>query len=236
MRSAASACRRRVAALMMRFPPRLAAARALFEVVWRPKRRPPRQKTVEKHCWGRSGLRFGQFPGVWVARAHCRAPGQGGSNPTATLRIRTLTPEYARKPLDTHVNPSTCTWAALPTRIPSGPHPTYRAHVRVVGPTCELSGPRATCRDPHDAESRRESWIRYRGSDHAGQWERPACPNEVGNHPDEPCNPPGQPTRATHPQRKATSKEKRARVKGVTSLHNVRKWRVCAGCTVELLR
>ena len=33
---------------------------------------------------------------------------------------RTLTLECARKPLDTHVNRSTCVWAALPTRMSSG--------------------------------------------------------------------------------------------------------------------
>ena len=60
--------------------------------------------------------------------------------------VRTLTPGCARKPLDTHVNPSICTWAALPTRISSGPRATCRAHVRLVGPTCESLGPRADVR------------------------------------------------------------------------------------------
>ena len=46
--------------------------------------------------------------------AHCRVPGQGGSDPTATLCVRTLTPECARKPLDTHANPLCGVWAGLP--------------------------------------------------------------------------------------------------------------------------
>ena len=56
---------------------------------------------------------------------------------------RTRTPEHAREPLDAHVNPSTCTWAGLPTHISSGSRAGYkahvqanRAHVRVTGPTC----------------------------------------------------------------------------------------------------
>ena len=56
---------------------------------------------------------------------------------------RTRTPEHAREPLDTHVNPSTCTWAGPPTHISSGPRAGHQAHVQVIGPTCGMSGPRA---------------------------------------------------------------------------------------------
>ena len=58
---------------------------------------------------------------------------------------RTRTPEHAREPLDTHVNPSTCTWAGPPTHISSGPRAGHQAHVQVIGPTCRSSGPRAGC-------------------------------------------------------------------------------------------
>ena len=56
---------------------------------------------------------------------------------------RTRTPEHAREPLDTHVNPSTCTWAGPPTHISSGPRAGYQARVQVIRPTCGMSGPRA---------------------------------------------------------------------------------------------
>ena len=48
----------------------------------------------------------------------------------------------------------------------------------------------------------------------------------------------GRPTRPQQPtpQRKALTKGKRLLVKAVTSLDNGRKWRVCAGHTLELLR
>ena len=58
---------------------------------------------------------------------------------------RTQTPEHARKPLDTHVNPSTCTWARPPTHISSGQRAGHRANVQVIRPTCRSSGPRAGC-------------------------------------------------------------------------------------------
>ena len=56
---------------------------------------------------------------------------------------RTRTPEHAREPLDTHVNPSTSTWAGLPTHISSGSRAGCQAHVQVIGLTCESKGPRA---------------------------------------------------------------------------------------------
>ena len=59
---------------------------------------------------------------------------------------RTRTPEHAREPLDTHVNPSTCTWAGPPTHISSGPRAGHRVHVRLQGPACRSSGPRAPSR------------------------------------------------------------------------------------------
>ena len=42
--------------------------------------------------------------------------------------------------------------------------------MRMKGPTCALAGPRAHWWDPNGAESRREGWIRRRGSDHEGRW------------------------------------------------------------------
>ena len=80
MRSLATACRRRVAPLLVQFPRLLAvrsrfgavrsrfeavrsrfeAVRSRFGAVRRPNRRPPRRKTPTMGCRGRSGLRFGQ--------------------------------------------------------------------------------------------------------------------------------------------------------------------------------
>ena len=79
IRSILSACRRRVAALMVQFPrlvapstwgeldraplmpqfPRLVAVRPRFGAVWRPKCRPPRRKTPKLGCRRRGGLRYG---------------------------------------------------------------------------------------------------------------------------------------------------------------------------------
>ena len=52
------------------------------------------------------------------------------------------TSEHARYPLDAHVNPSTCAWAALPTRMSSGSRASESAQVQVIGPTCTSKGPR----------------------------------------------------------------------------------------------
>ena len=81
----------------------------------------------------------GAWPGQSRAhRGHAVGPLAGVLAARHERCARTLALECARKPVDTHVNPSTCTWAALPTQIPSGP----RARCR-VGPTCESAGPRA---------------------------------------------------------------------------------------------
>ena len=129
---------RRPEARVAKFP-RLAAARPRFEVAWRPKRRPPRTKHPKFTHFHRNGLRCGQFPGVWVARAHCRVPGQGGSDPTATLCVRTLTPECARQPLDMHVGGAAHTHIIGPTCESSGPRASRRAHVRIGGTRMRLS-------------------------------------------------------------------------------------------------
>ena len=68
-----------------------------------------------------------------------RGPVRGSDSPTRAV-TRTLTLEYARKPHNTHVNPTTYAWATLPTRISSGLRATCRACVRVVGPACVFRG------------------------------------------------------------------------------------------------
>ena len=54
--SVSSACR----SLMSCNSPRLVTVRSRFEVVWCPKCRPPRRKTLKIGCCGRGGLRFGR--------------------------------------------------------------------------------------------------------------------------------------------------------------------------------
>ena len=127
IRSLATACRRRVAPLMVQFP-RLLAARSRFGAAWRPKCRPPRRKTPTMGCRGRGGLRSGH----------------NGARPRVELARKPLNMRV--NPLDTHVNLSTCAWEALPTRISSGPRARCRAHARGVGPTRESAGPRRAAR------------------------------------------------------------------------------------------
>ena len=56
---------------------------------------------------------------------------------------RTQTPEHARKPLDTHVNPLIRTSTPQHAPGPGRPRTSHRAHVQVIGFTCGVSGPRA---------------------------------------------------------------------------------------------
>ena len=49
---------------------------------------------------------------------------------------RTLTRRYARGPLPPHVNPTICTWAALPTCRSRGLRAHKGVYVQVIGPTC----------------------------------------------------------------------------------------------------
>ena len=143
IRGALTACRRRVGALDGAIPPVWWWRGRCLR--WRGAQNADHleQSTPNSPIFTEVVCVLGSSRGGWVARARCRAPRRGGSDPTATLCVRTLTPECARKPLDTHVNPSTCTWAALPTRISSGPRATCRAHVPLQGPTCDFKGPRA---------------------------------------------------------------------------------------------
>ena len=97
---------------------RFGAVRSRFKVAWRTKCRPPRRQTPTMGCCGRGGLRCGHtdaWPRVEVAREPLNMRGN---------------------PLDTHVNLSTCAWAALPTRESSNPRARCRAQARMSGPTC----------------------------------------------------------------------------------------------------
>ena len=98
--------------------PRLLVVRSRFEVAWCPKCRPPRRETPTMGWRGRGGLRCGHnsaWPRVKLARELLNMRGN---------------------PLDTHVNLSLCAWAALPTRISSGPRARCRAQARMSGPAC----------------------------------------------------------------------------------------------------
>ena len=57
--------------------------------------------------------------------------------------FRASTRYVARELLDTHVNPSTCTWAEPPTHISSASRAGERAQ-QVIGPTCAVTGSRVT--------------------------------------------------------------------------------------------
>ena len=143
-RSLTTACRRRVAPLMLQFPrlvavrPRFRAVRSRFRAAWRPKCRPPRRQTPTMGDRGRGGLRFGQNclgHGVSLAREPLKVRG----NPL----ICTSTSRYAhgRRAASGGVghvaaNLSICAWAALPTCISSGPRARCRAQARMSGPAC----------------------------------------------------------------------------------------------------
>ena len=103
---------------------------------------PTSQTTSVKNA--EKGLLVAKWSAFWVQR--CLAwRACSYANPL----LRVLTRDIARKPASESVGGA--------------------AHVRISGPACEIEGPRANWWDPHKAESRRESWIHRRGSDHAGQ-------------------------------------------------------------------
>ena len=103
-------------------------------------------KNDEKGLFGLKWSAFWAIPATWATSAriskqsrahglltHAQAgPVRGSDSPTRAV-TRTLTLEYARKPHNTHVNPSTYAWATLPTRISSGLRATCRACVRLQG-------------------------------------------------------------------------------------------------------
>ena len=72
IRSILSACRRRVAALMVQFP-RLVVVWSRFEVVSRPKCRPPRRKTPTMGSRGRGRLRW-QHNDAWPRASLAHSP------------------------------------------------------------------------------------------------------------------------------------------------------------------
>ena len=122
MRSLLAACRRRVAPLHGAIPPFGAGAAAVQGGV-----APTSQTTSVKNA--DNGLLMAKWSAFWTQR--CLSWGV----------VRTLTPGCARKPLDTHVNPSICTWAALPTRISSGPRATCRAQATTCRVNVRMKGP-----------------------------------------------------------------------------------------------
>ena len=101
------------------------AVRPWVGVVGCPNCRPPRRKTLKTGCLGRGGLRFGRSGvrrGVHARRCgHYSesSPDRSHANPLAC----TLTPSYARQPLNMHVGGV--------------------AHAHIIGLTCAMSGPRA---------------------------------------------------------------------------------------------
>ena len=136
IRSLPSACRRRVAPLMVQFPPfdgdvtgrqvthgspysasphSLLSVRPRLGAAWRPSRKPPRRQTPTTGCRGQGGLRCGRN-GAW--------PGVSLAHEPLTMRVnpvtRTPTPRDApgrrcRAYHRTHAR------SVEPTRIPSDP-------------------------------------------------------------------------------------------------------------------
>ena len=134
-RSLPRVCRRRVVLLMVQFP-RLAAGRRRARIGLEPHvvqfppiggGEDPTQRGVAPTVQttsaqtGDTGLLRAKWPALWARRC------------LSWRAARTATPEHAREPLDTHVNPSTCTWAGLPTCRSSGPRAGCQAHVQVIG-------------------------------------------------------------------------------------------------------
>ena len=72
-RSLSSACRRRVAPLLLQFPPRLVVVWSRLEVVWRPTCRPPRRKTPTMGSRGRGRLRW-QHNDAWPRAPLAHSP------------------------------------------------------------------------------------------------------------------------------------------------------------------
>ena len=106
---------------VVQFPP-FDGVRTRLKAVWCPKCRPPRRKTPKTGCYGRGGLRFGH---------------------TGVCRGVLL----AREPLNMRVNPLMRTSTPQHARGRGCPRSSHRVHVRVVGPRCRSSGPRAGERD-----------------------------------------------------------------------------------------
>ena len=110
--SVSSACR----SLMSCNSPRLVTVRSRFEVVWCPKCRPPRRKTLKIGCCGRGGLRFGRS-GV------CRGV------------------SFVREPLNMRVNPLIRTQTPRCACGQRCPRASHRVNVRVGETRCEMAGP-----------------------------------------------------------------------------------------------
>lgn len=98
IRSPLAACHRRVVLLMVQFPPIGGGEAATHSGVV-----PTVQTTSAKSA--DNGLSWARWSTFWAQACLARRV------------VRTRTPEHAREPLETHVNPSTCTWAEPPTRI-----------------------------------------------------------------------------------------------------------------------
>lgn len=98
IRSPLAACHRRVVLLMVQFPPIGGGEAATHSGVV-----PTVQTTSAKSA--DNGLSWARWSTFWAQACLARRV------------VRTRTPEHAREPLETHVNPSTCAWAEPPTRI-----------------------------------------------------------------------------------------------------------------------
>jgi len=121
IRSRLAAYRRRVVLLMVQFPLFGDGEAATHSGV------APKLSTTSAKS-GDNGLSWARWSTFWAQRC------------LAWRVVRTRTPEHAREPLETHVNPSTCAWARTPTCISSGSRAhegaqatTYRVNVRSDG-------------------------------------------------------------------------------------------------------
>ena len=124
IRSILSACRRRVAALMLQFPPFGGG-----EVAVRGGVAPTVQTSSTKNA--DNGLSWARQSALWPQRC------------PAWCVARTRTRDIARKPAIPCLGGAAHARISGPTLALAGPGADQRAHVRGVGPTCELAGPRA---------------------------------------------------------------------------------------------
>ena len=115
-----AACRRRVTPLMTPFSPFGGGQAPTGGGV-----AAKLQTTSEKN--GDNGVLWLRWSAFWAQRC------------LSWSVVRTSAPEHAHEPFDAHVSPSTCTWAAVPTRISSGPRADKRARSPPVGLTCGTS-------------------------------------------------------------------------------------------------
>ena len=116
-RSLTTACRRRVAPLMVQFPPFGGC-----EVAVRGSEAPKPQTTSAKNA--DNGVLWLRWSALWAQRC------------PAWCVARTRTRYSVRSPAIPHVNPLFRVWAGLPTLTLAGPRAYERAQARIRGPTC----------------------------------------------------------------------------------------------------